>query len=83
MVSNERLKISDTFKSEVSPMKQFCSLIPLLRTFFSPNSHVHDLVNTEMLKILLQCSHPKFEWISTNNTSCQIFDCLVIKNNFS
>lgn len=57
MVSNERLKIGDTFKSEVSSMKQFCSLIPLLRTFFLPtHEQVHDLVNTKngALKILLQ-----------------------------
>lgn len=82
MVSNERLKIGDTYKSEVSHMKQFCSLIPLRRTFFIPtHEHVHHLVNTRnvALKIFLQCSHPKFEWILTNNTGCQIFACLVIK----
>lgn len=58
MVSNERLKIGDTFNSEVSSMKQFCSLIPLLRTFFSlpTHEHVHGLVNTKngAFKILLQ-----------------------------
>lgn len=58
MVSNEKLKIGDTFKSEVSSMKQFCSLIPLLRTFFFllTHEHVHDLVNTKngALKMCLQ-----------------------------
>lgn len=63
MVSNERLKIGDTFKSEVSSMKQFCSLIPLLRSFFFPtHEHFHDLENTKMERSKYFCNDLIQNW---------------------